>query len=55
MSTYQQAAAAYRAGYAAARSRAPRRNPHDGLSAVALERVLAIMWARGFSRGNRVP
>lgn len=52
MSAYQQAADAYRAGRAAARTREPRRNPYRGDAPTALERVLARMWARGFSAGN---
>lgn len=55
MSAYQEAAAAYRAGYASARAREPRRNPYNGLGSTARERVLSQMWARGYSRGNPLP
>lgn len=52
MSAYAKASAAYRAGLASARARERRRNPYRGTSPDALERVLSIMWARGYSRGN---
>lgn len=52
MSFHEKATAAYHAGYAAARSAAPRRNPYDGNAPTALERQLAQMWARGYSAGN---
>jgi hypothetical protein len=45
-------AAAYKDGYATARARETRRNPHDGLSGSPVERVLSVMWARGYSAGN---
>ncbi|MDN5861793.1 MAG: hypothetical protein L0H84_24605 [Pseudonocardia sp.] len=54
MNVYRQAADAYRAGHAAAQAGGPRRNPYDGNAATALERVLSQMWARGYSRGNRM-
>lgn len=46
------AAAAYRAGASAAEGSEPRRNPFDGASSSAVERVQARMWARGFSARN---
>jgi hypothetical protein len=49
-----QAAAAYKDGYATAHNREPRRNPHDGAASTAVERVLAVMWARGFTAGNPI-
>lgn len=55
MSAYQQAAAAYRAGLASARNRELRRNPWPGNAPDALTRVLSVMWARGYSRGNPMP
>jgi hypothetical protein len=47
-------AAAYRAGREAARNRKPRRNPYDGNAEKASERVLSIMWARGYTAGNPI-
>ena len=43
-------AAAYRDGYDTAKQRAPRRNPWRGSSSSAVDRVLARMWQRGYSR-----
>ena len=45
--------AAYRDGEATAQAGEPRRNPWRGDAETAVERVLAIMWARGYSAGNR--
>lgn len=47
-------AAAYRDGRNTARSRERRVNPWNGSSEVQLDRVLAVMWARGFSNGNPI-
>lgn len=47
-------AVAYRDGIDAAQARKPRINPHDGASASTEERVLSVMWARGYSKGNPV-
>ena len=47
-------AAAYRDGRNTARGRAARVNPWDGSLQVQLDRVLAVMWARGFSNGNPI-
>jgi hypothetical protein len=46
---------AYRAGEQAARDRRPFRNPWRGDAPTARERVLSIMWARGYSDGNPMP
>lgn len=45
-------AAAYRDGEASARAGARRVNPWRGDADTAVERVLAVFWARGFSAGN---
>jgi hypothetical protein len=55
VSAYAKASAAYRAGLASARGRERRRNPYRGTADTALERVLSVMWARGYSRGNPMP
>jgi|tagenome__1003787_1003787.scaffolds.fasta_scaffold18591920_2 hypothetical protein len=44
--------AAFRDGRDTAQAWEPRRNPWRGDAEPAVERVLAIMWARGFSAGN---
>ncbi|MFR9803137.1 hypothetical protein ACL02T_12640 [Pseudonocardia sp. RS010] len=44
--------AAHRDGEATAQAREPRRNPWRGDAETAVERVLAVMWAKGFSAGN---
>lgn len=44
--------AAYRDGRDTAAGRQPRHNPWAGDSPDAAERVLARMWARGYSAGN---
>lgn len=46
---------AYRAGRQCAESGQPRRNPFDGAADTAEERVLSVMWARGYSAGNPMP
>jgi hypothetical protein len=48
-------AAAYRDGEDTARRGEPRTSPWRGDSVRAVERVLARMWARGYSAGNPVP
>lgn len=49
------AAAAYADGKATAAAGEPRRIPFDGDAASAVERVCAVMWARGYSAGNPMP
>lgn len=46
--------AAHRAGRECAVNRQRRVNPWRGDADTAEERVLSIMWARGFSEGNPV-
>lgn len=46
--------AAHQAGRDTATDKRPRVNPYDGSAATAVERVLAVMWARGYSAGNPV-
>lgn len=46
--------AAYLDGQATAAAGERRANPWDGTSPVASHRVLAQMWARGYSAGNPV-
>jgi len=46
--------AAYRDGRATAQGRQPRRNPWDSTDADVIFRVLAMMWARGYSAGNPI-
>lgn len=48
-------AAAYKDGRDSARGREYRHNPHRGDASTAVERVLAVMWARGYSAGNPMP
>lgn len=46
---------AYRAGLAAARSGAVvSTNPYDPKAGKAVERVCALMWVRGYGKGNPV-
>lgn len=45
-------AAAYRDGRDTARGGERRVNPWDGRAEAAVERVLSVMWANGYSRGN---
>lgn len=47
-------AAAYRDGRDTARAGQPRRNPWRGEHPDAAVRVLAKMWAKGYSAGNPV-
>ncbi len=49
------AAAARRDGERTALDRAPRVNPWRGDAPTATERVLSIMWAKGYSAGNPLP
>jgi len=49
------AAAAYADGKATAEAGEPRELPFDPDSARAVERVCALMWARGYSAGNPMP
>lgn len=55
MSAYAKASAAYRAGLASAQAGERRRNPFSGTAETALERVQAILWARGYAAGNPIP
>lgn len=41
---------AYRAGEAAARDHTGNRNPHSGTADAASERVLSILWRKGYRR-----
>ena len=47
-------AAAFNDGRDTARAREPRVNPWRGDADTAVERVLALAWARGYSAGNPV-
>lgn len=47
-------AAAFRDGRDTARACARRVNPFDGLAESSVERVRSVMWARGYSAGNRM-
>lgn len=47
-------AAAYKDGRATAKAREPRVCPWRGDSAASVDRVLARMWARGYSAGNPI-
>lgn len=49
------AAAAYADGKQTAVERGRRVNPWRGDADTAVERVLAIMWAKGYSAGNPIP
>lgn len=49
------AAAAYADGRETAAKRGPFVNPWRGDSPLAVERVLAVMWARGYRDGNPIP
>lgn len=46
---------AYRAGEAAAIEGKRFRNPYNGNAETAVERVLSVMWCRGYSAGNPMP
>lgn len=46
--------AAHEAGRDTAVEKRPRVNPYDGSAITAVERVMAMMWARGYSAGNPV-
>lgn len=51
----QQMVVAYREGLSAARAGQVRAsNPHDPGAETAVERVLALMWVRGYGVGNPV-
>ncbi len=41
---------AYRAGEAAARDRTGNHNPHRGTAESAVERLLSILWRKGYRR-----
>lgn len=45
---------AFHAGRAAAEAGEPRDNPHPSDADTAVARMLSVMWARGYSRGNPV-
>jgi hypothetical protein len=55
MTIYRQASLAYLAGRDAAVAGRPHRNPYNGNAETAVERVLSITWARGYSAGNPMP
>ncbi len=46
---------ARRAGRQAARQAGANRNPHRGAAATSRERVLSVMWRRGYRAGNPLP
>lgn len=54
-SAEQQMVEAYRAGLTAARSgQVVSTNPYDPQAPKAVERVCALMWVRGYGKGNPV-
>ena len=52
---YKRMGEAYRAGQFAAVAGVRRHNPYNGNAETAVERVLSVMWARGYSAGNPTP
>lgn len=49
---YGEMSRAYRAGRDTAITGQPRRNPHNGNADTARERVLSVIWARGYQAGD---